>query len=92
MPRPQSNKNVFARFNIDSGGSEENHPADRDNNYRIDLSEITIYQTAFKKGHNWDGQQINSAYVLKAEEIFKKSGNYIYNPGAGECPACYVVN
>jgi len=67
------------------------HPADSNNNYIIEPSEITQYITYFKRGLAWTNGLLDGGHVTNAQTIFKigNVGQYRYDP-LRICPGCYL--
>lgn len=68
------------------------HPADRDENYSIQLQELTAYGAAWKRGETWPvgPVPIPLSYVTRAGLLWKRGEAYRFDGSLGAPPACWV--
>ena len=68
------------------------HPADMNQDFTINLSEVTAYAAAWKAGDTWPvgPNPIPLNYVTRAALIWRRGEHYIFDPSQGPAPACWV--
>ncbi len=60
------------------------HPADLDDDWKMEISEVTSYGSAWKSGATWERppNPIPINYITKAGSLWKSGENYHYDAGA----------
>lgn len=66
------------------------HPADTNNDWRLDVNEVTAYGAAWKRGDTWarPPNPIPIDYVTRAGYLWR-SGE-VYHLATADCPACWA--
>jgi len=73
------------------GGLNSHHQADMNNDSTVDINELTVYNSFFKRAIQWPTQprDIDINYYTRAIFLFKKGETYTFNSSL-ICPLCWI--
>ena len=81
-----------APWDVADGNRSSHHPADLNEDWRLDINEVTGYGRAWKTGELWENapNPIPINYVTRAGAIWKNGESYAWVTEEGEAPRGWV--